>query len=694
MMHHSRWLVLFPPLIVLLLFLPALDFGFVWDDSLFVTDLSPYRDPSQWLEAMSQPLSPNYFRPVGVFTFLVELRLWGANSSLFHLTSILLHAINTLLVAILAGHLCHPEMDGTKRSWLQVGAGLLYGLHPVLLEGVAFVAAWTDPLVTALLLSALLADVRIRHPIARALGVPLAFLLAVLGKEMAAAFVVVLPLWHLARRKRPVSPLAGLWHDLRKSRDLSVYAAVLLAAALYVALRFAALGYLVHPRGEATIATGDALQHLLLIARSGLRYFVLIIWPFTNLTPIHYGQLPIETGDLTAWVALVIVLVSLGGLVMLVRKAPRSGWLAIASTLSLLPVINIFPLELDGGAFVAERYLLFPLALLILALIPLVRPWGAWNTRLGQVPLWLFPLLWLVVCAATVQLTLPHWRDDVALWTWGAARAPASSLPPTNLALAYVQQGSYEPALAAADRALSLDPTRANAWNNLGLALFFQGDWAGAQTAFEETVRLEKENAGYWNNLAAALREQDRLEEAEQVLLEQVLPLDSDLPLAHLNLGMIYQRVDRPDLAVQHLQEVLRLSPPEQSGEAVALLAELEEPGIWLRLGDNLLANGYPEGALAAFDQASIFGAQPGDVVVGVGAALTEMDALTDAEELVQQALEQAPNDARLYNILGVIALKRGELETAGQHFNRAMTLAPEWDVPRQHLESLASEAP
>jgi Flp pilus assembly protein TadD len=120
----------------------------------------------------------------------------------------------------------------------------------------------------------------------------------------------------------------------------------------------------------------------------------------------------------------------------------------------------------------------------------------------------------------------------------------------------------------------------------------------------------------------------------------------------------------------------------------------LSKRRLTARLGDNLLANGDFERALAAFDQADVFGAQPVDVAVGTAAALTELDALTDAEQLVGQALEQAPNDARLYNILGVIALKRGELETAAQSFNRAISLAPEWDVPRLNLESLPSVSP
>jgi tetratricopeptide (TPR) repeat protein len=697
MNHHRRWLVLLPALIVLLVYLPALNYEFVWDDAVFLSDLSNYRDPAIWSQALGEPLTPNYFRPFGVFIFVLELRLWGTNPALFHLTSLLLHAINTVLIAILAQHLMPPDMDANRRQWLQVGAGLIYGLHPALLEGVTFIASWFDPLLTFFLLSALLADVNIRHRVGRPLGVAVAFLLAALSKEMALAFVFVLPLWHLARRQRSLLPLSRLWRDVRESGDLGTYAGVLVAGGVYLVLRYAAMGYLLFLDKGASIAAGNPLQQLLLIGRSVTRYVVLIIWPFTNLTPIHYSPLPVPTGDIAAWASLAVVVALVAGLVLLVKRVPQSGWLAIAGTVSLFPVVNLFPLELDGGAFVAERFLLFPVALFTLALVPLVPPLVAWwRTRVSRIPIpvWTLPLLWLVVSVATIQLTLPHWRDDLALWTWGERRAPASWLPPTNLALAYNTQGSYQRALAAIDRALSLDPEQANAWNNLGLSLFALGNYAEAQSAFEEAVRLEPESAVYLNNLAAALREQDRLEEAQQVLLEEVLPRSPDLPVAHLNLGIVYMRMERPDLAVQHLQEALRLLPPEQQGDARALLAQMEDPGLWLRLGDSLLASGDPERALAAFDQARMLGAQPAEVASGLSAALIELGALSEAEAVLQQALQQAPDDARLYNNLGVVAREQGDLDAARQYFERAVELAPDWDLPRENLESLEPETP
>ena len=120
-------------------------------------------------------------------------------------------------------------------------------------------------------------------------------------------------------------------------------------------------------------------------------------------------------------------------------------------------------------------------------------------------------VLWLLVSVATVQLTLPNWRDDVTLWTWGARRAPLSPTPPINLGLAYANMGNTERAIAESERALQLDPEQGNAWNNMGLALFYQRDHESAQRAFEAAVRLEPENAVYWSNLAAALRELERV---------------------------------------------------------------------------------------------------------------------------------------------------------------------------------------
>jgi Tfp pilus assembly protein PilF len=164
--------------------------------------------------------------------------------------------------------------------------------------------------------------------------------------------------------------------------------------------------------------------------------------------------------------------------------------------------------------------------------------------------------------------------------------------------------------------------------------------------------------------------------------------------VAHLNLGMVYLRADRPDLAVGHLQEALRLLPPEQIAEAQALLIQTEEPGRWLRLGDLLLAHGDPEGALRAFEGAGALGAHPADVAAGQSAALIELKAWPQAEAMLQEALQQTPDGARLYNNLGVIAREQGDLDAARAYFARAAELAPDWDLPRENMADLTSRPP
>jgi tetratricopeptide (TPR) repeat protein len=703
-----RWLVCLPAVIVLLLYLPAIGYGLVWDDTIFLRDFSLYRDPVLGLEVLGRPFvfSPNYFRPLALLTFMIELRLVGLNPMIFHLSNLLLHAANTAMVGLLAWHLRpgRTEGEGAAGRWklplLPVAAGLLYGLHPALLEGVVFISGRFDLLMTSCLLLALLADVRLRG-VARPLLVGLAFLLAALSKEMAVAFALAWPAWRLAIMglKRPAAApvVAGVglrarwwatWQERRQAGDLAVLAAIVLAGVVYLGLRTAALGHLLVGQTGAAIPVGNWLQHLLLIGRSVGEYVLLIGWPFTSLTPIHFSLLPLPAGSLAGWFCLILAGLLIGGLVVLVRRRPVAGWLAVAGVLALLPVWNVLPLELAGGAFAAERFLILPAAFLALAAVSLWPAQPRRTPRLQQ-GLLVGVGLWLGLSAAAIQLTLPHWQDNLTLWTWAAGRAPLSALPPTNLALEYINRGDYGAGLAAAEQAIRLDAQSGNAWDNAGLALFHQERYAEAQTAFEQAVTLEPANALFWNNLAGALREQGKLAEAERVLLDQSLRLEPTLPVAHMNLGIVYLGAERPDLAAAALQEAARLLPPGQTAEVEALLAQTAEPERWLRLGDALVSGGEWEGALAAYEQADLLEARPVDVVVGISGVLIGRQEWEQAEGLLLDGWRQYGGDARLFNNLGIVAREQGDEESAGHYFSQAAELAPTWDVPQQNLAGL-----
>jgi Flp pilus assembly protein TadD len=690
-----RWAVplLLPGVVAFLLYLPALHGGLVWDDPLFLNH-PLYRDPANWAQALAQPflLSPNYYRPAAVATLL----LGGDSPATQHLFNALLHALNTALVALLAARLAGYGRGGSRARVVGMGAGLLYGAQPALVEGVAFIAGRFDLLLTTFTLLALVADHALRgRRWLRPFAVGVAVLGAALSKEMAAAFVLVLPLWHLGSRAFASSDGADsseVPQTSRRSRlgwlgpDPAETASVYLAAGLgllgYLALRYAALGYLYLPESGRALAVGSPWQHVLLVGRSLAEYVRLTLWPFTTLRPIHYSPLPVPGGSAGAWLPPIAGVALLLGLAWWVRRDRATGALAAAGVVALLPVLNVVPLELGGGAFVAERFLLFPLALLALAASRLARRFE-FRT--------LAPLvgLWVVAGVAVVQLTVPHWRSDRTLWEWGVRRAPRSPTPYTNLALVAINQGDAGRGLALAEQALQRDPNEDNAHNHRGLALFRLGRYAEAEAAFARAVELAPQNPLYWSNLAGALRDQDKLGEAERLLLDEALRLDPELGVAHFNLGLVYLKADRPDLAARALSRALELLPPVQGAEVQAFLDQTADPQRWLRFADLLLSNGEADSALQAFAQAEQQGAAPLDVAVGRSAALITLEELDQAEALLQAALLSAPEDARLYNNVGLIAQIRGQMEQAQALFARAADLAPGWELPRQNLEAL-----
>lgn len=682
---QRRWPVLLPSLGVLLLYLPVIFYSLVWDDTTFLRDSPIYRDASLWTESLHRSFlfSPNYFRPLGLLSFITELSIAGISPRLFHLTNVLLHALNTALVAALARRLWRRGGDGASDgSLLAVGAGLLYGLHPALIEGVAFISARFDLLLTSGLLVALWADSALRTPGRRALAVGGAFFVAALAKEMAAAFLLVLPLWHLARAETSELPA---WKALSRRENLPVYGAVGLAALGVLLLRRACLGYLLFPGAVSALPTGTALQHVLLVARSLTGYALLLLWPFTTLTPIHHESLPIPLSDVRGWLALATAGGMIAALGVGVYRRSRPATLGLAGLVSLLPVLNLRPLELGGGAFIAERFLLFPLALFVLGAVAALEPLV--QRRVGR---WL-GLGWLVGCVAAVQITLPSWRDDEALWRWGAERAPLSETPEANLALQAINQGRIEEGLMHGRRAAELNPRNANVWNTVGLAQHRLRLYPEALQSFEKATQLEPRAALYWSNLAGTLREQGKLEPAAQVL-KQALTLDPNLPSAHLNLGLVHLRSERPDLALPPLQRALQLLPPDKRQEAKGLLDQVGQPAPWLRCAEKLLSQGDAAAASQAIGQAEALGAAAGEVAIARSAVLITQNDWERAASVLQLALAREPENPRLYNNLGITARERGDSAAARALFLKATELAPQWALPRQNLARLSTE--
>jgi tetratricopeptide (TPR) repeat protein len=538
--RFDRLLLVLPGWLAFMLYLPTLSHGFVWDDTYFLTDLPLLRDPELWWQQISEPLfvSRNYFRPLPLAAFSFEARLGGLNPFVFHFVNVLLHAANTTLVVLLA------------RALIPVGAaaavaGLVFAIHPALVENVAWISDRFDLMMALFILLALVWEHRVSHPALRAAGIGVLFLLALLSKETAVVLLVLLPLWQAMQRLTTIS-----WRQwpqvLGANGDHKVWAALLLALLVYLALRYAALGYFYH--NDSAMARGTGLQHLLLMGKTLAWYALLAIWPFGQMLPVHPAQTPVAAGDPVAWLGLAGLFIVCASMAWLLLRRPdaRRPVLAGAMALAALtPVSNLVPLTI-GDNLVHDRYLMLPVAFLALALVM------AWGLRRRAVLAAITAGAWIAAALVSVVGLAPYWESNLTLWTWAYTQQPESRIARENYVAALVNANRNEETVAVARKLLALGPEVPETTHNLALALARLGRYAEAERVALRAIelypgsgpkgRLDVSEA--YNLLGYIYLKQGRSDETEQALRRSIA-LAPYLTRPHYNLALLlFERGD------------------------------------------------------------------------------------------------------------------------------------------------------
>lgn len=634
-------------IVVSVLYSPTLGFKFVWDDDQVIYGRVDYRTPARWFEAVRQPLdfSPNYWRPLALSSLLVQLWIWGDNPAPFHAANVLLHLFNTALVCALGLRLLQGH-------WLGLLLGGLYGVHPTLVESVAFVSSRYDLMVTLFLLLALWLEGQLQG-ILRAVGVSSAFALALLCKEMALMFPLVLLAWQLAQREGGWRERVGqLWQAER-----GLYAAIGLTLVLYLGVRYAALGYLLTaPPPGIQIEPGTPLQHLLLVGRTLTTLVGLVVFPFFSITPAHHSELPIPSHDGWAWVQLGLAASVLTGLALLMWRVPRAGWLLLAGLISLLPVLNLRPLEFAEGIFTAERFLTFPLALFVLSIGQLAlaklaadksRGRGSAEVVARARAFALVALLWGVGAIVTTASVLPNWRNAEAFWLWLTRASPRSPIGYSNLSDLYNKMGRYQEAIPYAEKAIEIAPHSGMGYVNKGVALLRLGNPEQATALFRKATQVEPENVIAWNNLAVMLAERGEYDQAEQIIKQRVL---GKVPkfLGHQALGLIYSYRARLDLSEQEFQRAYALMTNPHGSVAESSLQQLREASKWIAAAHHWMNKG--DLAVAERHLQAAATRDPNRVAYAIALARLRLlqNRPREARQLLQELRAQGYNDPKI----------------------------------------------
>ena len=543
--------------------------------------------------AFTTPTILNYI-PLTLASHMLDKTLFGDNLGGYHLISVALHALNSVL---LFGALF--SMTGAR--WPSAAVALLFAVHPLNVESVAWISERKNVLSTTFWILSVwgYAGYARRPGVTRYLGVALLLVLGLLAKPMLVTLplaLLLLDYWPLDRirwgestaGRRRASSFAprSIGFLIVEKLPLLVISAASSVATLRAQGRWAA-------QTEAL----SLLERLANAVVAYARYLGKIVWPL-DLT-MHYphpympemGGVPLEAWQIAGAVVILLVLTVLST-VAVRRRYLAVGWLWFLGT--LVPTIGLVQV---GHQALADRYAYVPAIGLFLA-VSWAASEGVEHFRI------LRPVSTRVLLAAAAAgiaalavaswHQVGYWQDSVSLFEHTVALIPknpkihynlaneyrargemeaailnyriALEADPnsvrtlTNLGAALNSKGDYDAAIDACKSALGLNPRFARAHNNLGVALQMKGEYDVAMVSFRRAVELGPRQPDAHSNLAKALSLRGEFEEAiaQFRLAISALP---DFAATHNDLGDALRAQGKLEEAIEAYEDALRADP-------------------------------------------------------------------------------------------------------------------------------------
>ena len=560
-------------LVTFLAYSGTLWFKFVYDDRgqiLANVQVHAWRYvPHYFLERVWSFAYPgihgNYYRPIFLLFLLLNYKIFGPFAAGWHLVSVAAHIGVTYLVYVLA-----RRLTGDYRTALI--AALIFGLHPVHIESVAWISGVTDPLIALFLLPAFLCYLNAReqtvHRRAWLLGSVALYGLAMLSKETA----LILPMI--------IFVFEWFWHE--KSGNASGFRSILertqagivrivpfvLLTFVYLAVRWHVLQGLGHTMVPLSVST-------IIFTWPNLLLFYLrhLVWPF-NLS-VFYNVPYVKTPGLVSFFLPLAGIAASSLLVWLwVRRMGKSvpsdrrvGLFACAWI--LIPFIPLLDLSvLPVGEIAHDRYLYLPsIGFSILAAMALRR------IRLGRLKLFGLPSL---QAAAVLSLALVfgvstalqdrYWANDVTLYARGVQRTPQNKLARTNLGNAMGEQGHYAQALVLYQQVLDQDPNFWLAIYNTGYTYYRMGRLRDAEKYLKRAIEVNGVDSDEYFYLGLTWLKLGDVNDAEQAV-RHALKLQPGGLAYHFAMGMILKlKGDIPGALAEFKEELKNF--PHETGAA------------------------------------------------------------------------------------------------------------------------------
>jgi len=666
--------------------------GFVtFDDNLYITDnlyVKQGLTPQTLAWAFSN-LDAGFYHPLTWLTLLIDGSLHRDNPGGIHLTALLFHLLNTLLLFWVLYRL-------TGMRWPAVFAAALFAIHPAHVESVAWAAQRKDVVSTFFLFLTLLAYLDyVKDPgWRRGTFVILSFSLGLLAKPMLVTLPLVLLLLDYWPLKRLTVNEPGSLQKFTKCAIEKVPLLVLAFIAGIVAIiaenHLGALPPL-HERG--------IVERLANVPVSYVKYLATMICPrdLTAFYP-HPGMPAIwqVAGALAVLAAITVICA------ILVKKLPWliTGWLWFLIT--LLPVIGIIQV---GAHAMADRYTYVSFVGLSIMLA-----WGAASLRIG-------PRSRAAVTAGAAIMTgafsllacsqVDTWKDSKTLYNHMMAVCKKGNyLAQNNLGLLLINEKQHADAEDHILTALKIRPRYGAAMLNMGVLFDRQGKTDEALVWFRKAAEIGPESAMAYFNIGAIMGAKNQPEAALEYF-QHARSIKRNLALAPMQIANTLNAQGRHREALIYFREALSLQPldPQANynlGAQYGLLGKLDSALLYstramqLRPGySDACANagtvldklGKQADAIGLYQVAIASDGKNANALYNLGAIFNRNGNFAEAEKLFRKAAEASPAWGQPVRMLGVCLLSQGKTDEGVPYLEKAVSLDPKDSVAAENLK-------
>ncbi len=633
-------------LITFLAYLPVFHNGLLaWDDEAYIKN-NPLIYSLNLKEIFSHNVMGNW-HPFTILTLALEYQLFGLNETGYHAFNLLLHLLNVILVFYAVSLL-------SDKVVVALVASLLFGIHPLHVESVAWAAELKDLLYTFFFLASYIYYLKYLKDLQKKYYfiALLLFAASLLSKAMAASL-----------------PLLLILTDYFKGRKITMGTLIEKVPFFLLALAFGVIAIFVQDASGSTefAAVITFPQRLIFASYGFISYLFKLLIPL-NLSAFY--PYPDKVG--LEYYAYLLSLLGLIAFLIYLRRYSKKVIFGIGFfTITVLLVLQLLPV---GRTIMADRYSYIPsIGIFYLAGEGFAFLWNRKLKLTGIVLLTIFSAFYSVKTFARCSV----WKNDLTLWNDVIRQYDKIGEAYYNRGVFFMNEKRNEEAIKDFNKAIELKPGSASAYNNRGIVYANEKRFNEAIADFNKAVELNPKNAIAYNNRGNYFKNANRNKEAISDF-NMAIKLNPDFSEPYNNRGSVYITERRLDEALNDFNKSIELNPNNSES--------------YFNRGIVFLYERRSDDAISNFNKA--IGLKPDyfNAYRNRGIVFASQNRNEEAIYDFNKAIEFKPDYAMAYNNRGMVFANEKRNEEAIQDFEKAIELKPDYSVAYNNIGNLFFE--